>query len=271
MAEPRNLGECAVLLASHGSPTADAENLPSQRLAERVRGLGLFARVEHGFLEQAPDVREVLDDMSDNCVFVVPVMACNGYIAQTKLPKRLGLTGAITERLGANGRQQIVLTPPLGTEAGIAPLIFDLLQTAFETLKLDATGTTALIVGHGSARSCASKEQTEALVRAIEGLGFKPTIKSAFLEEPPKIEDWRDLTDSPTVLVMAVMISDGHHGTIDVPMALGIEAGPDFQVALSQGIAGPFQIDGRRIFMLAPLGEAPQLADVVVSNVRNKV
>ncbi|MCK5444678.1 MAG: hypothetical protein KAI73_03590 [Rhodospirillaceae bacterium] len=265
MADPDNLSNCALLLASHGSATADPQDLPSERLAERVRNLNIFARVETGFLEQHPEVRKTLDDFEQDCVFVVPVMACDGYVAGTKLPKRLGLTGAITERLGPNGRQKVILTAPLGTDEGVAKLIFNQLNHAIQAHGLDANSTTALIVGHGSMRSPASKEQTETWVQDIKTMGFEPALEAAFLEEPPKIDNWRELAEGRDVLVIAVMISDGHHATIDVPKALGIEPDDAFQQALSQGIAGPFARDKQRVFVLPPLGLAPELAQRVVS------
>ena len=266
--DPSNI---AVVLAAHGSPASSAHGSPTMDLQKHLSKLNIFSSVACGFLEQEPKIDAVMKDISAPEVYIVPIMACKGYISGTKLPRVLGLTGALTERIGPAGRQKIHMTEPLGLDENIPALIAKMLVTAMERMNVSPENASAIIVGHGSMQSRASFEQTSLIADVINNNEGTLTVKAAFLEERPRIGNWQKIAPTGDIFVLPIMISDGSHGRRDIPKEIGIEPDIKFDDAISSGVAGPYEIDGRNIYMLAPLGEAMEMPELVISTVKQAI
>jgi len=115
-----DFSRAGLLIAAHGSPSTPGGRTSSRKHAEAIEKLGLFADVKAGFLTEKPFVMDVLNQFDSPEVYVVPNLACAGFISTTKLPQALGLTGAVTERVGPGGHQRIYLTDPVGTDPRVA-------------------------------------------------------------------------------------------------------------------------------------------------------
>ncbi|MDH5771760.1 MAG: hypothetical protein OEY84_01340 [Rhodospirillaceae bacterium] len=266
-----DISKIAVVLAAHGSPASTGVETPTIRLQKNLSQAGIFSTVTCGFLEQEPKISGALKNVTESEVYVVPVMACKGYIANAKLPRALNLTGDITELVDSGGRQRIHLTEPLGTNDELPTFASRMLCKAMEKVSISPSDASVIIVGHGSMQSRASFEQTSTIAKSINSVEPKLNVKSAYLEEPPRIGDWEKMSPAKHVFVLPIMISDGHHGRRDIPNEIGIETDAIFDESLSSGIAGPYEINGKFVYMLAPLGETEQMAELVISTVKQAI
>ncbi|HEY9079761.1 CbiX/SirB N-terminal domain-containing protein [Magnetovibrio sp.] len=265
-----DFSRAGLLIAAHGSPSTPGGRTSSRKHAETIRKLALFADVRAGFLTEKPFVKDVLDDMNTPEIFVVPNLACAGFITTNKLPMALSLTGPVTERITPNGHQRIFQTAPVGTDPAIAKTFAIRIRAAMADLAIDQDGDTAVVVvGHGSQRSRASFEHTTRIAGDLGRHGVSAPIYTSFLEETPFIKDWRALSDAQTVVFAPFLISDGYHGADEIPREIGFDVkSDDFISRLSAIQPNELTVNGRRLVYLPPLGDAPEMAELILTRVR---
>ncbi|HEY9163581.1 MAG TPA: CbiX/SirB N-terminal domain-containing protein [Magnetovibrio sp.] len=269
MAETPDFRDAALLIAAHGSPGSRGGRTSTRKHAQSIANLDLFAEVAAGFLTEKPFAGDVLDGFTAPDVYVVPNMTANGYITTTKLPQALGLTGPVTERIGPHGRQRIILTEPVGTHPLVPRIMANRIKNAMQSLNLDAPETTLVVVGHGSTKSRESFAQTEHVADEINELGLEVTTVTAYLEEPTFVKDWTALSDAHTFVFAPFLVSDGFHGSQDIPLAIGFDpADAAFQENLAQGRINETLSQGRRVIYLPPVGDDADMADIVLARVR---
>ena len=258
-----------LMIAAHGSPSTPGGKTSTRRHAETIRNLGLFADVQEAFLTEKPFVKDVLDKMETPEVFIVPNLACAGYVSTNKLPSALGLTGPVTERIGPNGRQRVFLCDPVGSDPAIVKTVAGRIQQGMNEMNVPTEGAEVVMIGHGSQKSSASFHCTINLIESLSEHGMDLPLTSAFLEEPPFIESWRELTDAQTVVFVPYLISDGYHGADEIPRDIGFDPkAEDFQERLKQGLPNETEIEGRRLVYLPPIGDAPEMAQLVLNQAR---
>jgi len=261
--------DAALLIAAHGSPGSRGGQTSSRKHTASLANLGLFADVRAGFLTENPFANDVLNSLDAAEVYVVPNMTANGYIATQKLPQALGLTGKVTERIGPQGHQRIILTEPVGTHPLISRIIANRVKGVMNALGLDDDETALVVVGHGSTKSRESFTRTEGVANELRAHGLRLSTVTAYLEEPPFVKDWRDLSDAETIVFAPFLISDGFHGSKDIPLAIGFNPGDSaFESALAQGQINETVQDGRRIVYIPPVGEDPDMAEIILARVK---
>lgn len=264
-----DFSHAALLIAAHGSPSTKGGRTSSRKHADTIRNLGLFADVQAGFLTEKPYVKDVLDDLHATDVYVVPNLACRGFVSTLKLPQALNLTGEVTQRITPNGHQRIHLCDPVGTDPGIAKTFAVRILAAMDSLNLPPEDTATIVIGHGSGRGRESFEHTTRIARDLAKFGVAPPVLTAFLEEPPFIKDWRTQTDAKNVIFAPYLISDGYHGSDEVPRDIGFNAKSErFVQHLAQGQPNEITLDGQRLIYLPPLGDAPEMAELIINRVR---
>lgn len=266
MADNR-LKEAALVLVGHGSARNLGSGLSTRRHAESLAARGVFGAVHAAFLREAPFLDGLLDRVGQSVIHVVPNMASKGYLTETLIPKALGLTGKVTERITPKGRQRIHLCDPVGTHPA---LLERAARNVADVIRAHAAlpeATCVLVAGHGNTGNPENAEQTRRVANRIRKDALARSVRCAFLEEPPYIKDWRRETDAATVVVLPFLISGGVHGGDDIPRLMGIDTGDERLAALSTGapVAGPFSIDGRRVFYLRPIGADPVVEDVAIA------
>ncbi|MBF0248062.1 MAG: hypothetical protein HQL36_08330 [Alphaproteobacteria bacterium] len=264
-----DFSQAALLIAAHGSPGSAGGRTSTRRHAADLAARGLFRSVSSGFLTEAPFMGDVLAGLDADEVYVVPNLATNGYTAKEKLPEALKLTGPVTERLRKGRRQRIHLCHPVGTHPLMSKILADRIGRALEDLAFAPADTCVLVVGHGSTKGRESFERTRQVAGELSQYGLSAPHEIAFLDEPPFIGDWRDMTDAPNVLIAPFLISDGFHAAMDIPRAVGMD--PDaaaFQAVLADGGINRATLDGRHVAYLPAAGDAPELADVILARAR---
>lgn len=241
----------ALLIVGHGSTVNPASSTPTLMHAATIRERGLFAEVACCFWKEEPSLRDALFFFRDPTireVYVVPNFISEGYFTRTVIPRELELSGPETKR--ASGQLWKYCEPVGRHESMTAHLLARAKEIAPDVREEEAA---LLIVGHGTSlndnSAVAAKEQAE----RIRGLGRYAEVLNVYMEEPPLVADWANLTKSEDVVVVPFFISDGLHSYEDIPALLGIESGAQDQA-----------LRGRRIFYSTAIGTDSRFADVII-------
>jgi sirohydrochlorin cobaltochelatase len=247
----------ALLIVGHGSTVNPDSSAPTLLHAANIRRRAMFSEVACGFWKEEPSLRDSLlffRDPAIRDVYVVPNFISEGYFTRTVIPRELELTGAETRR--RNG-QVWKYCQPVGNHQGMTEL---LLQRAREVAPQVPEGeTTLLIVGHGTGlndnSAMAAKHQAE-VIRAQQRYA---AVLNVYMEEPPLVSDWLNLTQTRNVVVVPFFISDGLHSYEDIPAMLGI---PSHDLKGETG--NPHEVQGRALFYAMAIGTDARLADVII-------
>src|SRR3954469_23883216 len=267
----------ALLVVAHGSTVNPDSSAPTLAHAAEIRRRNMFTEVECAFWKEEPSLRDALflfDPESIREVYVVPNFISEGYFTQTVVPRELELSGAITTR--SNGQIWNYCEP-----VGNHPLMTELLLKRARDVAPDAApgATSLLIVAHGTDLNENSAVAAKREAEKIRALGKYAAVLNVYMEEPPLVADWRNLTETPNVVVVPFFISDGLHSYEDIPRLLGIvvAAGVDRgrpgspPPATAHGEIfrqNPYAIDGRKLFYAPSIGTDPGFADIIVEQAK---
>jgi sirohydrochlorin cobaltochelatase len=254
--------DSALVIVGHGSTLNPDSSAPTHDHADAIRARGVFAEVATCFWKEEPSMREVLRMVESDDVYVVPDFISEGYFTRTVIPREFGLDGPLTRR----GFRTIKYCEPVGSHPRMTEV---LLKRAAGTIPgVPAAETSLVIVGHGTSLNDNSAVAAKEQVRRIAALGIYGEVIAAYMEEPPLISAWDELTRCPNVLVLPFFIADGLHSYVDIPVLLGIEEeeGP----AASQREVfrrNPYTVRGRQLFYASAIGTEPAMADVILDQV----
>jgi len=102
-------------------------------------------------------------------------------------------------------------------------------------------------------------------VEKIHALGKYADVLNVYMEEAPRVADWRKLTKSKNVVVVPFFISDGLHSYEDIPALLGM---PEARSTCAPGeiyLHNPYKIDNRSLFYAPSIGTEARIADIIVA------
>lgn len=249
----------ALLILAHGSGVDETSSLPTREMAERLRESGLFGEVACGFWKEKPGIREALDSLTKPEVFVVPNFTVEGYFVRNVIPKELGLTGPVTQR---EDGQILRLCLPVGGHPRMTEVLLHRAREAAP--ELDFSRAALLVLGHGTPLDTRSSQAVEDQVEAVRARGIFAEVHGAFLETPPEIGGWREVTKCRDVVAVPFFIADGPHTNEDIPRLLGIGGG---RSAAGQERANPHRIGGRSLYYSRAVGTDPGMFDVVLDQV----
>lgn len=252
----------ALVIVGHGSTLNPDSSAPTHDHADAIRTRRIFGEVAVCFWKEEPSMREVLRMVESDDVYVVPDFISEGYFTRTVIPRELGLDGTRT-RLGS---RTIKYCEPVGNHPRMTDV---LLQRARETAPgVPPAETSLVIVGHGTALNDNSAVAAKEQVRRIGAMNLYGETLAAYMEEPPLVAEWDQLTRCPNVLVVPFFISDGLHSYQDIPVLLGIEK--EGQPAASQREVfrrNPHHARGRKLYYASAIGTEPMMADVILDQV----
>ena len=114
-----------------------------------------------------------------------------------------------------------------------------------------------LLASHGTPLHTGSRKAADGLAEELKKDGYKIS-RAMFLEEEPKIADWRQVAapEGP-VMVLPHFLAGGLHGSEDVPGLLGIPHGRE----------GWHKVDGRWIGYEAPIGMPEEMEELILKMV----
>ena len=253
----------ALLIVGHGSTENPDSSTPYFDHADEIRSRGLFAEVHCCFWKEEPSMREAAYLIDSDEVYVVPDFISEGYFTQDVIPRELQLAGPTSVVRGKTYHYCL----PVGVHRSMTELI---LKRAHEVAPgVDPAETTLIITGHGTGLNTNStkaiRDQADLIVAS--GAGYAKVL-DAYMEEPPFIAEWDQMSPTPNVIVVPFFISDGLHSFQDIPVLLGIESevGP----AASQREVfrhNPHLLRGKTLYYSSAIGTERLLADVILDQV----
>lgn len=231
--------DAAVILVGHGSPHTAQPALDLKRLAQALREREGFAAVEVAMLNGSGERPvEVADRLAADRALVVPVMMCDGQTVRREIPKAFG----------AAWRPRLHFCPPVGTHSGLAALIARRASEAAHRIGVAAGEAALLLIAHGSLRNPGSEQATVLQARRLAAMRVFREVTSAYLEQPPRIDDTVRRI-APPVIAVGLFAAAGRHATHDVEGALAAAGRPD-------------------VTYLGPIGTDPGIAALIASLVR---
>jgi sirohydrochlorin cobaltochelatase len=218
--------------------------------------------VNCAFWKEEPSLRDALflfDPESIREIYVVPNFISEGYFTQTVIPRELELKGPVTTR--ANG-QTWIYCKPVGNNPVVTKL---LLARAHEIAPgIEPTETALLIVAHGTELNDNSAIAAKREAERIRTRGEFASVGNAYMEEPPLIGNWDEVTTAPNVIVVPFFIADGLHSYDDIPKLLGIE-----RTGMDVFGKNPHRLRGRSLYYARAIGTDPRFADIIVEQTLN--
>lgn len=253
-----------LIIAGHGSSKSPNQARPARNHAKAIRKKGIFADVLTAFWKEDTRLNKVMEQVTTDEVVIVPNLACSGYINKRVIPNEMGLNGPVTK----TGGQRIHLCKPLGEHHGLPDLIARRLQKVMTDQQLSPKDTTVFLVAHGNPdpNRPASHDTTVMMATRVYQQLPVHAILPAFIEEKPFLKGWAKRTNSPNILVLPFMIAAGIHGAKDIPNFLGIQPTEEQTEAMHDfgSPIGPFEVEGRRLWLMRAMGSHPEMADFIV-------
>ena len=112
-------GRRALVLLGHGTDLNKNSGGVIYLNAERTRERDLYDLVEVGFLDQEPEIGEVVENVEAESIVLIPVFIAEGWHTHETIPEDLSLTGEVTVRED----KTIYYGAPVGTHPSMAGLI----------------------------------------------------------------------------------------------------------------------------------------------------
>jgi uroporphyrin-III C-methyltransferase len=210
----------ALVLAAHGSRRDPAANALVRRLAESLRGRRLFDEVAVAFHQGEPGFDTVLDEITADEVTVVPFLTSAGHYSEVVLPEALGRNRRFAE-------VRLRQTPPVGTHAGVAPLVARRVTELLREQRAERDTVALVVVGHGTARHPQSRAATEHLADTLRRRRVAGEVVAAFIDDKPPVDAVVAQLRQRTLLVVPFLIGGGAHVLEDIPRLVGLAEGSD--------------------------------------------
>ncbi|WP_026195683.1 CbiX/SirB N-terminal domain-containing protein [Verrucomicrobium sp. 3C] len=247
----------ALVLAGHGSMFSAESALPIYQHAAALRKIGVFEAVYECFWKEEPSYRNVLYEVEEESVYLVPDFLSHGYFTREILPREFGLVGPITRWNSC----EIRYCEPPGRHPRMAEAI---LEQALRALgERNCRDVALLLVAHGTDRNKNSAQTAWEQAERIRRSGRFAECGVAFLEQDPCISGWRDLVDSRDLVVVPFFLSEGKHSYTDIPRMMGLVRHPrDPEFRNPQATEG-----GRGIYYAGSAGMAPIVDQVILAQV----
>jgi sirohydrochlorin cobaltochelatase len=263
----------ALLIVAHGSTVNPDSSAPTLAHLAEIRRRKVFADAQCAFWKEEPSLRDALflfDPESIREVYVVPNFISEGYFTQTVVPRELELNGRDTKRL--NGQTWKYCEP-----VGNHPMMTELLLKRASEVAPDADPeeTSLLIVAHGTDLNENSAVAAKREAEKIQALRKYASVLNVYMEEPPLVADWRNMTKTQNVVVVPFFISDGLHSYEDIPRLIGITVPAGVErsrpgsapAATARGEIfrqNPYRLDGRNLFYAPSIGTDPGFSEIII-------
>ena len=240
----------ALVLAAHGSRRDPAANAAVRRLAESLRGRRLFDEIAVAFHQGEPGFDRVLDELRAEEVTVVPFLTSAGHYSEVVLPEALARNARFTQL-------RLRQTPPVGTHAGVAPLVARRVTELLREQRQEREDAALVLVGHGTPRHPGSRDATVQLAETLRRRRVAGEVVAAFLDDEPSVDAVVARLRQQTVLVVPFLIGGGTHAIEDIPRRIGLSPG-----------ARTGLVDGRFVLLDDPVGAHPGLEEIVLDLAR---
>lgn len=226
--------DTALVLAGHGSTQNADSSKYTRETAHRIRQKGIFGEVRSAFWKEQPSYQDALQGLKSKKVVVVPWFLANGYFTTQVLAREFADVSGIKCRV----------TEPMGMRPEILGHLQKRAQRLLAKKKWEAAQVSLLVASHGTPLHRGSRGAAVGLAEQLAKDGYR-IAQAVFLEEEPKIENWRKLIPEGPVVVLPHFLAGGLHGSEDVPELLGISGAKEDWYASEKGEVGYGESLGR--------------------------
>jgi sirohydrochlorin cobaltochelatase len=235
--------DTALILAGHGSTKNADSSRFTRETAHRIREREIFGEVRSAFWKEQPSYADAIQGLKTKKVVVVPWFLANGYFT-TKILKR-----EFAETAGVECR----LTEPIGMGSEIVSHFQKRAKRLLDAKSWKPNQVSLLVASHGTPLHAGSQMAAVDLAERLAKDGYR-TARAVFLEEEPKIADWRVLVQEGPVIVLPHFLAGGLHGSEDVPELLGISGSREGWYRLEKGEVGYGE----------PLGRPEEVEEMII-------
>jgi sirohydrochlorin cobaltochelatase len=235
--------DTALILAGHGSTKNADSSRFTRETAHRIREKGIFGEVRSAFWKEQPSYADAIQGLKTKKAVVVPWFLANGYFTTKILQREFAETPGVECRV----------TEPIG----MRPEILGHFQKRAERLlgvkNWKPAQVSLLVASHGTPLHTGSRGAAVGLAEQLAKDGYR-TAQAVFLEEEPRIADWRLLIQEGPVVVLPHFLAGGLHGSEDVPELLGIPGAEE----------GWYESEKGEIGYAQPLGRPEEVEEMIV-------
>ena len=197
------LKETALILAGHGSTKNAESSRFTRETAHRLRERGIFAEVRAGFWKEEPSFADALRGLQSKRAVVVPWFLAKGYFTTQILPREFGETAGVECRV----------TEPIGSRPEILGQLQKRAARLLALKKWERLEVSLLLASHGTPLHAGSRGAAVDLAGELAKDGYR-MARAVFLEEEPKIADWKEVVASGgPVIVLPHFLAGGLHGS----------------------------------------------------------
>ncbi len=128
-----------LLVIGHGTERNSNSSEVIFRVAQQARDAGVFGNVQTGFLDHPPGVDEVLAEMPESHVVLVPFFVAEGWHTQETIPDDLGINRPAVSPVTELDGRTIFYAAPVGTFPEIAEIVLQRAREAGAPVPESAT------------------------------------------------------------------------------------------------------------------------------------
>ena len=243
----------ALVLAAHGSRRDPAANALVRRLAEALRGTPAVRRGRGRVPSGRAGVRRACSTSSR------PTRSPSCRSSPARATTARSCSPRRSRAIGASAMCGCGRTPPVGTHAGIAPLVARRVTELLRDDGLEREAVALVLVGHGTRRHPQSRAATEQLAETLRRRRVAGEVIAAFLDDDPPLED----------ALAAARARDRARRAVPHRRRRA-RAGGHSPPARSQPDGDPRRgrVDGRLVVIDEPVGSYPGLDEIVLDLAR---
>ncbi len=123
--------QATLYLVAHGSSKPGGSGTTARHILTALQGMGVFARVDLGFLEQAPKAEGWRIAHPDGPVVALPLLVAAGAHTSQDMPRLFGFDDGAAG-LRHEGGRRVVLVSSLGVEPDLVDLVIELAKCHYE-------------------------------------------------------------------------------------------------------------------------------------------
>ena len=115
--------QAGLIIIGHGTERNSNSAEVIYRVSREADEAGVFGHVRTGFLDQEPDVGDVLAEMEERHVVLVPFFVAEGWHTQETIPDDLGLNRPAVSPVTETDGRTVFYAAPVGTFPEIAQIV----------------------------------------------------------------------------------------------------------------------------------------------------
>ena len=128
-----------LVIIGHGTERNTNSSEVIYRVSREAGQAGVFGHVATGFLDQEPEVGEVLEAMEEDTVVLVPFFVAEGWHTQETIPDDLGINRPAVSTVSEKDGTVIFYAAPVGTFPEIADIVLQRAREAGARVPADVS------------------------------------------------------------------------------------------------------------------------------------